>query len=72
MPNHVIVSTLGWSKATLEEALAGIASLEFGQADLALHEGWPTSLPPNWPARWPGARAAGEARGCAMRSNGSP
>ncbi|HEX2036078.1 MAG TPA: sugar phosphate isomerase/epimerase family protein [Chloroflexota bacterium] len=40
MPNHVIVSTLGWSKAPLEAAIAGIAALEFGQADLAVHEGW--------------------------------
>ncbi|MDQ3700723.1 MAG: sugar phosphate isomerase/epimerase [Chloroflexota bacterium] len=40
MPNHVIVSTLGWSKAPLEEAFAGIAALGFGQVDLALHEGW--------------------------------
>jgi sugar phosphate isomerase/epimerase len=40
MPNHVVVSTLGWSKAPLEDAYAAIAGLEFGQADLALHEGW--------------------------------
>ena len=40
MPNHVVVSTLGWSKHSLEDAYAGIAALEFGQADLALHEGW--------------------------------
>lgn len=40
MPNHVIVSTLGWSKAPLEAAFAGIAALGFGQVDLALHEGW--------------------------------
>jgi sugar phosphate isomerase/epimerase len=55
MPNHVIVSTLGWSKASLEEALAGIAALEFGQADLALHEGWahlsPAELAAGGPAR---------------------
>ena len=55
MPNHVIVSTLGWSKASLEEALAGIAALEFGQADLALHEGWahlsPADLAAGGPAR---------------------
>ena len=40
MPNHVVVSTLGWSKAPLEDAYAAIAGLDFGQADLALHEGW--------------------------------
>jgi sugar phosphate isomerase/epimerase len=40
MPNHVVVSTLGWSKLPLEDAYAAIAGLEFGQADLALHEGW--------------------------------
>ena len=40
MPNHVIVSTLGWSKGTLEEAIAGIAALEFGQAELGMVEGW--------------------------------
>jgi sugar phosphate isomerase/epimerase len=40
MPNHVIVSTLGWSQRSLEDAIAGIASLDFGQADLALFEGW--------------------------------
>ena len=48
MPNHVVVSTLGWSKHSLEDAYAAIAGLEFGQADLALHEGWahiaPSSL----------------------------
>src|SRR4029079_15468561 len=40
MPNHVVVSTLGWSKAALEDAYAAIAGLDFGQADLAVHEGW--------------------------------
>ena len=40
MPNHVIVSTLGWSRQPLEAAIAGIAALEFGQADLAVLEGW--------------------------------
>jgi sugar phosphate isomerase/epimerase len=40
MPNHIIISTLGWSKQSLEEAIAGIAALDFGQADLAAHEGW--------------------------------
>jgi sugar phosphate isomerase/epimerase len=40
MPNHVIISTLGWSKRSLEDAFAGIAALDFGQADLALQEGW--------------------------------
>jgi sugar phosphate isomerase/epimerase len=39
MPNHVIVSTLNWSTRTLEEAMAAVAALEFGQIDLALHEG---------------------------------
>jgi len=40
MPNHIIVSTLGWSRQPLEAAMAGIAALDFGQADLAVHEGW--------------------------------
>ncbi|MGH2350892.1 MAG: sugar phosphate isomerase/epimerase family protein [Chloroflexota bacterium] len=40
MPNHVIVSTLGWSKQPLKVAIAGIAALDFGQADLAVIEGW--------------------------------
>lgn len=40
MPNHVIVSTLGWSRKPLEEAVAGIAALDFGQVDLGIHEGW--------------------------------
>src|SRR5262245_21148786 len=40
MPNHVIISTLGWSRRPLAEAIAGIAALDFGQADLAVHEGW--------------------------------
>ena len=40
MPNHVIVSTLNWSESPLEEAVAHVAALEFGQIDLALHEGW--------------------------------
>jgi sugar phosphate isomerase/epimerase len=39
MPNHIIVSTLGWSKQPLEQALAAIAALDFGQADLAVIEG---------------------------------
>ncbi len=39
MPNHVIVSTLGWSRQPLEAAIAGIAALDFGQAELAVHEG---------------------------------
>jgi sugar phosphate isomerase/epimerase len=39
MPNHVIVSTLNWSTKTLEEAVGAVAALEFGQIDLALHEG---------------------------------
>ncbi len=45
MPNHVVVSTLGWSKHSLEDAYAAIAGLEFGQADLALHEGWAHIVP---------------------------
>jgi len=40
MPNHVIVSTLGWSKQPLAAAIDAIGALEFGQVDLALHEGW--------------------------------
>src|SRR5688572_32524043 len=40
MPNHVIVSTLNWSENSLEKAVANVAALEFGQLDLALHEGW--------------------------------
>ncbi|MGI8424562.1 MAG: sugar phosphate isomerase/epimerase family protein [Chloroflexota bacterium] len=39
MPNHVIVSTLNWSENSLEKAVANVAALEFGQLDLALHEG---------------------------------
>lgn len=39
MPNHVIVSTLHWPRHTLEEAIASIAALDFGQVDLALYEG---------------------------------
>ena len=39
MPNHVIVSTLNWSQRSLPEAVASIAALDFGQVDLALHEG---------------------------------
>jgi sugar phosphate isomerase/epimerase len=54
MPNHVVVSTLGWSKQSLEEAVAGVAALEFGQIDLALHEGWahvnPSELAAGGPA----------------------
>lgn len=55
MPNHVIVSTLGWSRRPLEEAIAGIAGLDFGQVDLAVHEGWahvnPSELVAGGPAR---------------------
>lgn len=40
MPNHVIVSTLNWSEQPLEDAVANVAALDFGQIDLALHEGW--------------------------------
>jgi sugar phosphate isomerase/epimerase len=40
MPNHVIVSALNWSEQPLEEAVATIGRLEFGQVDLAVHEGW--------------------------------
>src|SRR5688572_22580292 len=40
MPNHVIVSTLNWSANSLEKAVANVAALEFGQIELALHEGW--------------------------------
>jgi sugar phosphate isomerase/epimerase len=40
MPNHVIVSTLNWSEQSLEQAVANVAALDFGQIDLALHEGW--------------------------------
>ncbi len=39
MPNHVVVSTLNWSQNSLQEAVAGIAALDFGQIDLALHAG---------------------------------
>jgi sugar phosphate isomerase/epimerase len=39
MPNHVVVSTLNWSRNSLERAVANVAALEFGQIDLALHEG---------------------------------
>src|SRR5436190_17591242 len=40
MPNHVIVSSLGWSKQPLEAAIDAIGGLDFGQVDLAVHEGW--------------------------------
>src|SRR6266542_2119789 len=40
MPNHVIVSSLGWSRQPLEAAIDAIAALDMGQVDLALHEGW--------------------------------
>src|SRR5919204_6885252 len=40
MPNHVIISSLGWSKQPLEAAIDAIAALDMGQVDLALHEGW--------------------------------
>ncbi len=40
MPNHVIVSSLGWSKQPLEDAIDAIGALDFGQVDLAVHEGW--------------------------------
>src|SRR5918996_3280269 len=40
MPNHVIVGTLNWSENSLEKAVANVAALDFGQLDLALHEGW--------------------------------
>ena len=39
MPNHVIVSTLNWSRNSLEKAVANVAALDFGQINLALHEG---------------------------------
>ena len=40
MPNHVIVSSLGWSKQPLEDAIDAIGGLDFGQVDLAVQEGW--------------------------------
>src|SRR5919199_1705618 len=40
MPNHVIVSSLGWSKQPLEDAIDAIGALDFGQVDLAVQEGW--------------------------------
>ena len=40
MPNHVIISSLGWSKQPLEAAIDAVAALDMGQVDLALHEGW--------------------------------
>ena len=55
MTNRVIVSTLCWSEHSLEQAVANIAALEFGQVDLALHEGWahlnPSDLAAGGPAR---------------------
>ena len=33
MPNHVIVSSLGWSKQPLEDAIDAIGGLDFGQVD---------------------------------------
>lgn len=61
MPNHVIISTLGWSRRPVEEAFAGIAALEFGQVDLAVHEGWAHIMPSALVAAGPtGVRAEAE------------
>ena len=38
MPNHVIVSTLGWAAKSLEAAFAGIGDMEMGQAELAIFQ----------------------------------
>ena len=40
MPNHVIVSSLGWSRQPLEAAIDAIGALDMGQVDLAVCEGW--------------------------------
>jgi len=54
MPNHVIVSTLNWSEQSLEKAVSTVAALEFGQIDLALHEGWAHVNPSELAARGAG------------------
>jgi sugar phosphate isomerase/epimerase len=40
MPNHVIVSTLGWGGKTLEAAMAGVAALEMSQVELAVFQAY--------------------------------
>jgi sugar phosphate isomerase/epimerase len=62
MPNHVIVSSLGWSKRPLEEAVAAIGALDFGQVDLAVHEGWAHLNPSHLAAGGAGATAREAAR----------
>lgn len=60
MPNHVIISTLNWSEHSLEKAVATVAGLDFGQIDLALHEGW-AHINPSDLAAGGAARVAQEA-----------
>ena len=52
--SRILCSTLGWSKQSLENALAGIAALDFGGIDLGAHEGWahvsPAALAAGGPA----------------------
>ena len=40
MPNHVIVSTLGWGGKTLDAAMAGIAALDMSQVELAVFQAY--------------------------------
>jgi sugar phosphate isomerase/epimerase len=40
MPNHVIVSTLGWAGKTLDAAMAGIAALGMSQVELAVFQAY--------------------------------
>lgn len=40
MPNHVIVSTLGWGGKTIEAAMAGVAALEMSQVELAVFQAY--------------------------------
>lgn len=40
MPNHLIVSTLGWGGKSLETAMAGIAALDMSQVELAVFQAY--------------------------------
>ncbi|HET7768047.1 MAG TPA: sugar phosphate isomerase/epimerase [Chloroflexota bacterium] len=52
--HRIVCSTLGWSRRSLEDALAGSAALAFAGIDLGAHEGWahvsPASLADGGPA----------------------
>ena len=51
---RIVCSTLGWSRRSLEDALAGSVALGFAGIDLGAHEGWahvsPASLAAGGPA----------------------